>query len=157
STTTPTRTPKINAIANVTLVDTQSVSVNVTTTDDATAQLTLTASNLPPFATFVDNGNGTGVLTLTPSAGTTGVYSNVTITVADQYDSTASASFNVAVTEPNVQSVYLNFTGGPVSPLPWNSMTTPPFANTVLSNLTDAGGNPTTISATLLDGFSWSG
>jgi hypothetical protein len=157
STMTLTRTPKIGTVANITMVDTQSVTVNVTTSDDPTAQLTLTATNLPPFASFTDNGNGTGVLTVTPSAGTTGVYSNVTITVTDQYDSAASTSFVVAVTEPNVQSVYLNFTGGAVSPLPWNSMTTPPFANSVMSNLTDAGGNPTAISATLLDGFSWSG
>jgi hypothetical protein len=85
-----------------------------------------------------------------------GVYSNVTITVTDQYDSSASTSFSIAVTEPNVQSVYLNFTGGATTPAPWNTMTTPPFANTVLSNLKDAGGNATGISATLLDGFSWS-
>jgi hypothetical protein len=151
------RLPKITAVANVTMVDTQTVTVNVTTTDDPTAQLTLTAANLPPFASFTDNGNGTGVLTIAPSAGTVGVYPNVTVTVTDQYDSTASTSFTVAVTEPNVQSVYLNFTGGAVSPAPWNSMVSPPFAGTVMSNLTDAGGNPTTISATLLDGFSWSG
>jgi hypothetical protein len=158
SLTTLTRLPKITPIANVTMVDTQSVTINVTTSDDPTAQLTLTAANLPPFATFTDNGNGTGALNIAPTAGTTGVYSNVMITVTDQYDSTASTSFTVAVTEPNVQSVYLNFTGGPVSPAPWNSMTIQPFAaGTSISNLTDAGGNPTNISATLLDGFTWSG
>ncbi len=155
--TTLTRLPKITAIANVTMVDTQSVTVNVTTTDDPTAQLTLTATNLPPFATFTDNGNGTGVLNIAPTAGTTGVYSNVTITVTDQFDSTASTSFTVAVTEPNVQSVYLNFTGGPVSPAPWNSVTSFPLAGTTLSNLTDGSGNPTTITATLLDGFTMPG
>ena len=131
SVTTLTRLPKITAIANVTMADTSSVTINVTTTDDPTAVLTLTAANLPPFASFTDNGNGTGVLTLTPSAGTVGVYPNVSVTVADQYDSTATTSFTVAVTEPNVQSVYLNFTGGPVSPAPWNSMTSYPLANTV--------------------------
>ena len=155
--TTLTRLPKITAIANVTMVDTQSVTVDVTTTDDPTAQLTLTATNLPPFATFTDNGNGTGVLNIAPTAGTTGVYSNVTITVTDQFDSTASTSFTVAVTEPNVQSVYLNFTGGPVSPAPWNSVTSFPLAGTTLSNLTDGSGNPTTITATLLDGFTMPG
>ena len=157
STTTLNRVPKITAIANITMVDTQSVTVNVTTTDDSTATLTLTASNLPPFASFTDNGNGTGVLTFTPTAGTVGVYPNVTVTVADELDSTASTSFVLAVTEPNVQSVYLNFTGGATSPLPWNSLTTPPFAGTVMSNLVDASNNPTTISATLVQGFYWFG
>ena len=157
TTTTLNRLPKIGAIANVQMVDTQSVTVNVTTTDDSTAKLTLTASNLPPFASFTDNGNGTGVLTIAPTAGTVGVYQNVTVTVTDQYDSTATTSFTLAVTEPNVQSVYLNFTGGANSPAPWNSMLTPPFSGTVMSNLVDDGNNPTTVTATLLDGFYWTG
>src|SRR6185437_6009717 len=158
STITLTRLPKITAIANVIMKDTWTVTVNVTTSDDSTAHLTLMASNLPPFATFTDNGNGTGVLTIAPSAGTVGMYSNVSITVTDQYDSTASTNFSIAVTEPDVQSVYLNFAGnGVAAPAPWNSMTTPPFQGTVLSNLTDDSGAPTGISATLLDGWYWFG
>jgi hypothetical protein len=155
--TTLNRLPRITAIANVTMVDTQTVTVNVTTSDDPTAQLTLTASNLPTFASFTDNGNGTGVLTFTPTAGSVGVYPNVSVTVTDQYDSTATTSFVVAVTEDNVQSVYVNFTGGATSPLPWNSLLTPPFAGTVMSNLVDASNHTTSISATLLDGFYWFG
>ena len=155
--TTLNRLPKIGAIANVTMIDTQSVTVNVSVSDDSTAELVLTASNLPPFVTFTDNGNGTGVLTIAPTTGTVGVYPNVTVTATDQYDSMATTSFTLAVTEPNVQSVYLNFTGGASSPLPWNSIKTPPFAGTTISNLVDASNNPTTISADLLDGFYWSG
>ncbi len=151
------RLPKITAIQNIIMKDTSSLTVNVTTTADPTSQLTLTAANLPPFATFTDNGNGTGVLTLAPSAGTAGVYTNVTITVADQFDSTASTSFSVAVTEPNVQSIYLSLSGGPTSPAPWNMLTTAPFQGTVLSNLTDDSGTPSGVSATLLDGWYWYG
>ena len=157
STVTLHRLPKITAIQNIIMKDTSSLTVNVTTTDDSTAQLTLTAANLPPFASFTDNGNGTGVLTIEPSAGTVGIYSNVSITVTDALDSTASTSFSIAVTEPNVQSVYLNFTGGAASPAPWNTMTTPPYQGTVLSNLTDDSGTPTGISATLVDGWYWFG
>jgi fibronectin type 3 domain-containing protein len=155
--TTLNRLPKITAIANINLVDTTTLTVNVTTSDDSTAQLTLTAANLPPFVTFTDNGNGTGVLKIAPTAGTVGVYPNLSVTVADQFDSTATTSFVLAVTEPNVQSVYVNFTGGPTSPLPWNSLLTPPFAGTVMSNLVDASNSPTTISATIVDGFYWYG
>ncbi|HEV2480084.1 MAG TPA: fibronectin type III domain-containing protein [Puia sp.] len=151
------RLPKITAIQNIVMKDTSSLTVNVTTTADPTSVLTLTATNLPPFATFTDNGNGTGSLTLSPSAGTTGMYSNVTITVEDQYDSTNSTSFSVAVTEPNVQSIYLSLSGGVVSPAPWNNLTTPPFQGTVLSNLKDDGGTPTGISATIVDGWYWFG
>ncbi len=150
------RLPKITAISNIIMKDTSSLTVNVTTSDDPTAQLTLKAANLPPFASFTDNGNGTGVLTLSPSAGTSGVYTNVSITVADQFDSTATTSFSIAVTEPNVQSIYLSLSGGPVSPAPWNSITTAPFVNTVL-NLNDDSGTPSGVAATLLDGWYWYG
>ncbi len=152
------RLPKITAISNIILKDTSSLTVNVTTTDDSTAELTLTAANLPPFATFTDNGNGTGVLTIAPSAGTVGVYPNITITVADALDSTASTAFSIAITEPNVQSVYLNFSGnGTTAPAPWNTMTSPPYQGTVLSNLLDDGGTPTGIAATVVDGWYWYG
>ena len=157
STVTQRRLPKITAIQNILMKDTSSLTINVTTSADPSAQLTLTATNLPPFATLTDNGNGTGVLTLAPSAGTTGIYQNVTITVTDQYDSTASTSFSVAVTEPNVQSIYLSLSGGVVSPAPWNSLTTAPFTGTVLSNLVDDGGTPSGVSATLVDGWYWYG
>ena len=157
TTTTLNRLPKITELANVSLVDTQSVVVNVTTTDDPTAKLTLTASNLPPFVTFTDNGNGTGTMNIAPTVGTVGVYQNITVTVTDELDSTASTSFTLAVTEPNVRSVYVNFTGGPVSPQPWNSFTSPPFAGTTMSNLLDASNTPSGISVDLLDGFSWFG
>jgi fibronectin type 3 domain-containing protein/predicted esterase len=153
--TTANRLPKITAIANVSLKNNQQQTINVTTVDDPTAQLTLTAANLPPFATFVDNGNGTGMINIVPTAGTVGVYPNVTVTVADQLDSTASTSFILAVTEPNVQSVYVNFTGGPSSPQPWNTLKAPPFAGTVMSGLLDDGNNVTTTSVTLPDGFNW--
>ena len=157
STVTLNRLPKINAIANVILPDTSSLTVNVTTVDDPTAQLTLTAANLPAFASFVDNGNGTGVLTIAPTAGTVGIYQNVTITATDALDSTAVTSFSIAITEPNVQSVYVNFTGGASCPAPWNTLQTPPFQGSVLSNLLDDSGTPSGISATLLDGWYWFG
>ncbi|HVS96519.1 MAG TPA: fibronectin type III domain-containing protein [Puia sp.] len=157
STVTLARLPKINPIANIILKDTASLTVNVTTVDDPNAQLTLTAANLPPFATFTDNGNGTGVLTIAPSPGTVGVYPGVSITVTDALNNTASTSFSVAVTEPNVQSIYLSLSGGATSPAPWNSLTTPPFTGTVVSNLTDDSGTPTGISATLVDGWYWYG
>ena len=157
STVTLNRLPKINAVANIVLKDTQSVTVNVTTVDDATAHLTLTANNLPPFANFVDNGNGTGVLTVTPSAGGVGIFPNVSITVTDVLDSSATTIFSIAVTEPNVQSIYVNFTGGASCPAPWNTLLTPPFAGSVMSNLLDDSGTPTGVSATLVEGFNWFG
>lgn len=156
NTTTLNRLPKINAIANVALTNAQQLTVNVTTVDDSTAHLTLTATNLPPFATFTDNGNGTGVLTISPAPGTIGVYPGVTVTVTDGLDSTASTSFVIAVTEPNVSSVYVNFSDGlNAAPAPWNTMSGPPLAGKVMTGLVDDSNNPTSISLSLVNGFQW--
>ncbi len=153
--TTLNRLPKVTAIADVSLKNNESQTINVTTVDDPGVRLTLTATGLPTFATFVDNGDGTGTINITPSAGTVGIYPNITVTAADPLDSVGTASFTLAVTEPNVSSVYVNFTGGPSSPKPWNTLQTPPFANTVMSNLLDDGGNATNISLTMTEGFYW--
>jgi hypothetical protein len=153
--TTLNRLPKVNALADVTLKNNQQQTISVTTVDDPSAQLTLSVKGLPPFATFTDNGDGTGTISVVPSAGTVGVYPNITVTATDVVDSTATASFTLAVTEPNVTSVYVNFTGGPTCPKPWNTLVSPPFGGTVMSNLKDDGNNATNISLTMPDGFYW--
>ncbi len=153
--TTLNRLPKVAAIADTSMKNNASMSIVVTTVDDPGAELVLTAKNLPNFATFVDNGDGTGILTFNPTAGTVGVYPNITVTAADALDSIASASFNLSVTEPNVTSTYINFTGGPSSPKPWNTLQTAPFAGTVLSNLTTDAGVASGVSLTMTEGFYW--
>jgi len=153
SVTTTDRIPKVNAIADVTTSSGQTVTVNVTAVDDATDHVTLTAGNLPSFATFVDNGNGTGTVTIQPGAGANGTYSGITITATDMSDSSSSVSFNVYVVEPNISSTYVNFTDTTLAPRPWNNMSGIPFAGTVLSNLLDDSNTPTGVSVTLQDGF----
>ncbi|MBS1659465.1 MAG: fibronectin type III domain-containing protein [Bacteroidetes bacterium] len=156
SLTTLNRLPKINVIADVALKNNAPQTIQVTTDDDPTAQLTLTATNLPPFVTFTDNGNGTGTLNINPTAGTLGVFPNVKITVKDGLDSMASTTFTISVTEPNVSSVYVNFTDGSMqAPKPWNSLVGPPFSGLTLSNLLDDSNVPTSISVKLVNGFSW--
>ncbi|MBN9386396.1 MAG: fibronectin type III domain-containing protein, partial [Chitinophagaceae bacterium] len=152
SITTADRIPKINPIADVTTSAGQTVTVNVTSVDDATDHVTLTASGLPSFVTFVDNGNGTGVITIQPGAGTNGSYTG-TITATDLSDSSSSFTFNIFVGEPNVRSTYINFTDTTLAPRPWNNMSGIPFAGTVLSNLRDDTNTPTGVSVTLQDGF----
>ncbi|MBN9384775.1 MAG: fibronectin type III domain-containing protein [Chitinophagaceae bacterium] len=153
SITTADRIPKINPIADVTTSAGQTVTVNVTSVDDATDHVTLTASGLPSFATFVDNGNGTGTVTIQPGAGTNGTYSGITITGTDLSDSSSSTSFNIYIVEPNISSTYVNFTDTTLAPRPWNNMSGIPFAGTVLSNLRDDSNTPTGVSVTLQDGF----
>ncbi|MBS1659466.1 MAG: fibronectin type III domain-containing protein [Bacteroidetes bacterium] len=154
--TTLTRPPTINTVTDIALKNNAPQTVQVTTTGDGTSTLTLTATNLPPFVSFVDNGDGTGTLNINPTAGTIGVFPGVTVSVSNGVDAISSTSFTIAVTEPNVSSVYVNFTDGTMqAPKPWNSMVGPPFANTTISNLFDDSNTPTSISVKLVNGFSW--
>ncbi len=147
--------PVVNPIGDVTIKNNQEDTFTVRTTAAPGTQLTLTATGLPAFATFNDNGDGTGLVTIAPSAGTVGFYPNITITATDAMDSSGSATFNLAVTEPNVTSVYVNFTGGAATPKPWNTLQTPPYSGTAMTGLKDDAGNATALSLTLTDGFYW--
>ena len=147
------RIPKIEPINSVTLRNNESLTIQVKAIDDATDHLTLTASNLPPFATFTDNGNGTGTVNIKPNAGAIGFYQGVTITATDNSDSSRSASFDITITDKDVTSVYINFSSGSNAPLPWNNFTAWPSAGATLSNLIDYTNAPTTMSVTLVNGF----
>lgn len=147
------RIPQIAPISNIVLKNNQTLNVNVTASDDATDQISLTAAGLPPFVTFTDNGNGTGILNITPTAGVTGNYSGLTITAKDNSDSSSSTSFSITVTDNNAASVYLNFSDGTLADKPWNNLTAYPIANTVYSNILDDSDTPTGITVKLLDGF----
>jgi hypothetical protein len=150
------KVPTLAPIANVTMNNTQSVQVNVTAKDDSTDHLTLTASGLPPFANFVDNGNGTGVITISPTPGSQGTYNGVTITATDMSDSSRSTSFNVNVIDTSITYTYLAFTENPgANPAPWNSLLIPyiPVAGFSASNLLTQAGVNTGITVTLTDGW----
>ncbi len=147
------RIPKINPISNVALKNTQTSTVTITAKDDSTDHITLTVSGLPSFAAFVDKGNGTGTITITPTANTIGDYP-VTVTATDNSNASQSASFNIAVTDANVTSLYLNFSDGAVpAPIPWNNLSGWPFAGTIFNNLLDDSNNPSNVTVTFTNGF----
>ncbi|WP_251343663.1 PKD domain-containing protein [Haloplanus halophilus] len=91
----------------------QSLDVAVTASDDADTP-TLSASGLPAFATFTDDGDGTGNLTLDPQSGDAGTY-QVTVTATDGAGLTDSRTVNVTVTEPapSPSILYRLNAGGP--------------------------------------------
>jgi hypothetical protein len=96
--------PVLAAIADQTVEEGSSVQVPVAATDVDGDALTLTASNLPPFATFVDHGNGSGTLTIAPGLGAAATYSGVTI-VADDGEDTATRTFTITVVPDSVPPV----------------------------------------------------
>ena len=74
--------PVLAAIGEQTMLEGETLNIDVSATDDDGDALSFTANNLPSFATFVDNGNGTGVLTLAPLVGDASTNS-ISIVVSD--------------------------------------------------------------------------
>ncbi|MFT3948647.1 MAG: PA14 domain-containing protein [Agriterribacter sp.] len=126
----------------------QAMDVSVTATDDATDVITLSASGLPSFATFTDNGNGTGTLHLNPLAGNIGVF-KTTITATDNYGASAEGVVRINVTDKNITSIYVNFNQTVTVDGIWNSFNKAPSANASISNLKNDIGATTTASVTL--------
>ena len=150
------RPPVVNPIANVFLKNNQTVNVNVTATDDPGDNIKLTASGLPTFATFTDNGNGTGVVNIAPTSGIVGTYYNVTITATDNSNASRSTSFNITVGDRTLTSTYINFTDGVIlGPQPWSNFVAQPYANASLTNITDENNAATGMTVTLLTNFQW--
>jgi len=94
------RPPELSPIGNQTLNEGTPVSVAILATDPDGDIITLTASGLPSFATFKDNGNGQGKLTLAPSFRDAGIYPDVQITAFDGI-LTDSESFTITVNNVN--------------------------------------------------------
>ncbi|MBI3138201.1 MAG: T9SS type A sorting domain-containing protein [Sphingobacteriales bacterium] len=147
--------PVMATIPNVTMRIQETQNVNVAVTDDLGDVTTLTASNLPSFATLVDNGDGTGVIQINPG-NSIGIYNNVTITATDDHGASASRSFRIVVRDV-FNSVYVNFSNTPslAGPSPWNNFNSVPFAGKVLTNMIDDSETPTGISITQVD--TWEG
>lgn len=86
--------PTVAPIPDKSILVGQVVSFDVTATDPEDEPLTLSAEGLPDGATFVDNGDGTGVFTWPVGVGQTGTY---TITFI-AHDGTGQGSATVTIT-----------------------------------------------------------
>lgn len=151
---TPNRVPQIAPIASVSLKSNQTLSINISATDDATDNITFIAEGLPAFATLVNNGNGTGVINIVPNSASVGTYNNIIITAKDNSDSSRSTSFSITVVDKDVSSVYVNFSDGfTLGGQPWNNITTWPSAGAAVNNLVDDSNVPAGMTMTYLDGF----
>ncbi|WP_160710977.1 fibronectin type III domain-containing protein [Chitinophaga solisilvae] len=147
------RAPVVAAVADVSVKADATKNVSLSATDDAGEILTLAVSGLPSFASFTDNGNGTGNLSITPVTGNIGRYT-ATLTVTDNYGGTSSRTFNILVLDKYITSTYVNLNGnGDNAPAPWNNFNYPPVANRSLTNLTDESGVATGMNVTVLDNF----
>lgn len=112
--------PSINNVSSFAMHYGTTQTVNYQAASPDGQALTLTATNLPTFASFVDNGNGSGTLTLNPASTDQAVYPNITVTAKDPHNGTAAASFTLTVNDsyPPVLAAINNTTtaaGAPVT------------------------------------------
>ena len=78
----PNTAPVLNSIGDQSLLDGGNLVVNISASDVDTNTLSFSVSDLPSFASFVDNNDGTATLTISPPIGENSV-STMTITVSD--------------------------------------------------------------------------
>jgi hypothetical protein len=91
--------PDLASVGDQTVAEGETVTVDVSASDpDGDGDtLSLHGRNLPDFASFTDDGDGTGTLTLSPQSGDSGTYNDVIVT-ADDGDGIDSQVFSVEVT-----------------------------------------------------------
>ncbi|HTI89860.1 MAG TPA: fibronectin type III domain-containing protein [Puia sp.] len=150
--TTPNVAPVLATISNVNLKTDSVLDLSLTATDDSANVITLTASGLPAFATFTDNGNGTGVIHLAPGSAT-GTFT-ISVTATDNFGAATTKQFTVTVTDKNLTFVYVNFNQTLPASAPWNNTNSAPSAGVKIANLADANGNSTGIGLSLSETWS---
>lgn len=133
---TPDRVPSLVPVSNISLNWGTNDTVQVFTTGGTGNTITLKASGLPSFASFTDNGNGTGTLIVNAPDSTTGTYSTPVITMTDIADSVRTTTFTIMVKNPQISTVYVHFSDGVNNgPQPWNNITVWPAAGNGQGNL----------------------
>lgn len=107
--------PVLTPIADQFMAENQVLTVEVTATDPDEDALVLTALHLPPFASFFDQGNGSGAFTFAPGFEAAGYYPDITVIASDDGDpvlaDTISFSLRVSnVNRPPVLEAIANLT-----------------------------------------------
>lgn len=97
---TPNSAPVLNPIGNQTLQVGNSLNIPISASDSDLDPLSFGIQNLPSFANFTDNGNGTATLAVNPVIGEAGVYP-VTVIVTDG-ELSDTETFQITVTDPIV-------------------------------------------------------
>ena len=92
--------PVLNFIADQSVDENQMLAVPVSASDPEGDVPVLSASNVPSFASFTDNGNGTGSLQANPDFTDSGNYA-ITVTATDSAGSVDSQSFTLVVNNVN--------------------------------------------------------
>lgn len=155
---TPNNPPAIATIGDQTAKSDLTTTVNIAATDATGDVITLNVTGLPSFASFSQNGNGTGALTLTPTLNNLGTY-QATVIATDNHGASSSKTFGITVVNKDLKNIYINFNDGsgtmPAQAAPWNNMNGTPTAGRSLASLKDEDGTTTTATLTMVE--AWTG
>jgi predicted esterase len=100
--------PAITAIPDQYIPYDTTWKINVSAIDSDGDAVTFSATNLPSFASLQDNGNGTGILSFSPSSSQAGGYPGIKVFATDQYGAKDSTTFTLFVSSnqpPVIQPV----------------------------------------------------
>ncbi|MCC6793873.1 MAG: PQQ-dependent sugar dehydrogenase [Candidatus Hydrogenedentes bacterium] len=94
--------PVMATVGNKSVDENAQLQFTVTATDPEDTALTMTASNKPIGSSFVDNGDGSGTFTWTPTYVQAGTYTNVSFTATDAGSPAKQDSRSINITVNNV-------------------------------------------------------
>lgn len=152
----PNRAPVLSAIAPISLVETETLSVPASATDADGDELTFSLNGAPGFVTLENAGNGNVVLELAPLSGSAGTY-NFELVATDVHDASTSVPVSVVVSgQSEVRINFTNTTAANLAPSPWNNFTAT-GSNGTLTGLVNSSGANSGISIRTVSNWNVSG
>ncbi|TXJ28327.1 MAG: T9SS type A sorting domain-containing protein [Chitinophagaceae bacterium] len=146
----PNVAPQLTVPATVNMKTQQTVSANISATDEPGDAITLSVSNLPAFATFTSNG-GNGSIQFAPG-NVTGSF-DITVTATDSHGASTSKVVSLTILDKDITKIMVNFNAVLPVASPWNSFNVTPLAGRTLANMVDNAGTATSVGITLVDGW----
>ena len=77
------RPPMLSSVSAQSMNEGDTLSLPISSTDPDSDNISLSTNNLPAFATFTDNGDGTGSIRFIPTFNDSGTYQNIGLIAAD--------------------------------------------------------------------------
>lgn len=144
------RLPVVNAVSNVTMKTGDVLNIALSSTDSPGETLTLSATDLPEFATLTPSGNGAGTIALAPTNTSIGKYT-VTVKATDNHGGVGIQTFTITVRDKNITSIYVNCNQVNPEGAPWNNFNSLPMAGRSIANMLDETGAASGVTITLVD------
>jgi predicted esterase len=91
--------PQLSNISDQSIRYGTTAQINIFASDDDGEPLVLSAENLPAFGSIDDYGDGTGLLTFSPSSTQQGFYNGIKVVAADQHGGRDSVVFDLTVND----------------------------------------------------------